>query len=173
MQLNHVMSNILIIKHGSLGDLIQANGAMKDIKENFPHSKIILLTTLLYAELMSHCPYIDGILIDKRLPRWNVFYLMKLKKMLKRFNFKKIFDLQNSSRTKFYKRFFLKNAYWSNSETSLKKDEKKSEFDKLPVLDRMKLQLENSGLSVSFTLKPDLNWAVKDTRSLLNQNFLK
>ena len=25
------MSNILIIKHGSLGDLIQANGAIKDI----------------------------------------------------------------------------------------------------------------------------------------------
>ena len=165
------MSNILIIKHGSLGDLIQANGAIKDIKENFPHSKIILLTTLLYTELMSYCPYIDGILIDKRLPRWNVFYLMKLRKMLKRFNFKKIFDLQNSSRTKFYKRFFLKNAYWSNSETSLKKDEKKSEFNKLPVLDRMKLQLENSGLSASFTLKPDLNWAIKDTRSLLNQNF--
>ena len=83
MQLNYTMSNILIIKHGSLGDLIQANGAMKDIKENFPHSKIILLTTLPYAELMSHCPYIDGILIDKRLPRWNLFYLMKLNKMMK------------------------------------------------------------------------------------------
>ena len=27
------MSNILIIKHGSLGDLIQANGAIKDIKK--------------------------------------------------------------------------------------------------------------------------------------------
>ena len=26
------MSNILIIKHGSLGDLVQANGAIKDIK---------------------------------------------------------------------------------------------------------------------------------------------
>ena len=46
------MSNILIIKHGSLGDLIQANGAMKDIKENFPHSKIILLTTLPYTCLL-------------------------------------------------------------------------------------------------------------------------
>jgi len=171
MQLNHVMSNVLIIKHGSLGDLIQANGAMKDIKENFPRSKIILLTTLLYAELMSHCPYIDGILIDKRLPRWNVLYLIKLRKMLKRFNFEKIFDLQNSSRTRFYKRFFFKNTYWSNSEISLKKNEKKSEFRKLPVLDRMKLQLENSGLSTSFTLKPDLNWAIKDTRNLLNQNF--
>jgi ADP-heptose:LPS heptosyltransferase len=165
------MSNILIIKHGSLGDLIQANGAIKDIRENFPHSKIILLTTLFYTELMSHCPYIDGILIDKRLPRWNVFYLMKLRKMLKRFNFEKIFDLQNSSRTKFYKNFFFKNTYWSNSEISLKKGEKKSELDKLPVLDRMKLQLENSGLSAPFTLKPDLGWAVKDTRNLLNQNF--
>ena len=28
------MSNILIIKHGSLGDIIQANGAIKDIKDN-------------------------------------------------------------------------------------------------------------------------------------------
>ena len=29
------MSNILIIKHGSLGDIIQANGAIKDIKKIF------------------------------------------------------------------------------------------------------------------------------------------
>ena len=33
------MSNILIIKHGSLGDLIQANGAMKDIKNTFKDLK--------------------------------------------------------------------------------------------------------------------------------------
>ena len=36
------MSNILIIKHGSLGDIIQANGAMKDIKQNFPNDKVLL-----------------------------------------------------------------------------------------------------------------------------------
>ena len=34
------MSNILIIKHGSLGDLIQANGAIKDIKEYYPNRKV-------------------------------------------------------------------------------------------------------------------------------------
>ena len=39
------MSNILIIKHGSLGDLIQANGAIKDIKNKFPEDKVLLLTT--------------------------------------------------------------------------------------------------------------------------------
>ena len=29
------MSNILIIKHGSLGDIAQASGAIQDISENF------------------------------------------------------------------------------------------------------------------------------------------
>ena len=37
------MSNILIIKHGSLGDLIQANGAIKDIKNTFPTDKVLSL----------------------------------------------------------------------------------------------------------------------------------
>ena len=81
------MSNILIIKHGSLGDIIQANGAMKDIKKNFPNDNVLLLTTVPYAEFMTSCPYLDGVLIDKRLPRWNLFYINKLRKMLQRFYF--------------------------------------------------------------------------------------
>ena len=76
------MSNILIIKHGSLGDLVQANGAMKDIKQSFPNDKVFLLTTPPYANFMSYCPYINGVLIDKRLSRWNIFYLLKLKKTI-------------------------------------------------------------------------------------------
>ena len=39
------MSNILIIKHGSLGDIAQASGAIQDIFENHPNDKIYLLTT--------------------------------------------------------------------------------------------------------------------------------
>jgi len=37
------MSNILIIKHGSLGDLIQANGAIKDIKNFYKIEKYFYL----------------------------------------------------------------------------------------------------------------------------------
>ena len=58
------MSNILIIKHGSLGDLIQANGAIKDIKKFYPNRKVFLLTTQPYSIFMSECPYLDGVLID-------------------------------------------------------------------------------------------------------------
>ena len=66
------MSNILIIKHGSLGDLIQANGAIKDIKESFPNSKVLLLTSEI-IHIMSSCPYIDGVLTDKREPDGTFF----------------------------------------------------------------------------------------------------
>ena len=43
------MSNILIIKHGAPGDLIQSNGAMKDIKEHYPNRKVFYsLESLLF-----------------------------------------------------------------------------------------------------------------------------
>ena len=35
------MSNILIIKHGSLGDIAQASGAIQDISENHKNNKIL------------------------------------------------------------------------------------------------------------------------------------
>tara|TARA_B100000945_G_scaffold317816_1_gene321384 strand:+ start:724 stop:1659 length:936 start_codon:yes stop_codon:yes gene_type:complete len=166
------MSNILIIKHGSLGDIIQANGAIKAIKKNFPDHKVLLLTTRPYADFMSSCPYIDGVLIDKRLPRWNLFYLNNLKKMFKRFSFVKVFDLQNSSRTRFYKKFlFEKDIFWSDSKSSISNNQALVEDD-LPVLDRMELQLNRSGISdASLAKKPDLSWATKSIKKIVNQHF--
>ncbi len=163
------MSNILIIKHGSLGDLIQANGAIKDIKRFYQNRKVFLLTAQAYAIFMSECPYLDGVIIDKRLPRWNIFYLNRLKKNLSKYNFTKVFDLQNSSRTKFYKRFIIKNIDWSSSETSLEPGQKKSDFDKDPVLDRMEIQLKKSGIDSQFVKNIDLSWALTDVSRLVRQ----
>ncbi len=161
------MSNILIIKHGALGDLIQANGAIKDIKNFYPNRKVFLLTTQPYSIFMSECPYLDGVLIDKRLPRWNLFYLNNLKKTLAKYDFSKVFDLQNSSRTKFYKRFIIKNVDWSSTETSLEPGQKKKDFDKEPVLERMEIQLKKSGIETEFTKNIDLSWAVDNTSHLV------
>ena len=170
------MSNILIIKHGSLGDLIQANGAIKDIKNFYQNRKVFLLTSQAYAIFMSECPYIDGVIIDKRLPRWNLFYLSNLKKNLAKYNFKTVFDLQNSGRTKFYKRFIIKNVEWSSSETALEQGQKKKDFDKDPVLDRMEIQLKKSGIETEYTKNIDLSWAVSDisrlTRRYANNDFI-
>ena len=163
------MSNILIIKHGSLGDLIQASGAMKDIKKFYSNRKVFLLTTQPYSIFMSECPYLDGVLIDKRLPRWNLFYLNNLKKTLKKYDFSKVFDLQNSSRTRFYKRFILKKIEWSSTETALEPGQKKNDFDKDPVLDRMEIQLKKSGIETEFTKNIDLSWALENIFSLVKQ----
>ena len=161
------MSNILIIKHGSLGDLIQANGAIKDIKKFYPNRKVFLLTTQPYSIFMSECPYLDGVLIDKRLPRWNLFYLNNLKKTLAKYDLGKVFDLQNSKRTKFYKRFIIKNVEWSSSETALESGQKKKDFDKDPVLDRMEIQLKKSGIDTEFTKNIDLSWATENISHLV------
>ena len=163
------MSNILIIKHGSLGDLIQANGAIKDIKNFYSNRKVFLLTTQPYSIFMSECPYLDGVLIDKRLPRWNLFYLNNLKKTLSKYDFSKVFDLQNSSRTKFYKRFIIKNVEWSSTETALEPGQKKKVFDQDPVLDRMEIQLKKSGVETEFTKNIDLRWAVENTSDLVKK----
>ena len=167
------MSNILIIKHGSLGDISQISGVIRDIKETYKDKKIFILTTVPYVELLSKCPYIDGVLIDKRLPRWNILYLVKLKKLLRKFDFFYVYDLQNSSRTSFYRKFLLNITNWSSTETILKKGEKKKDFDNESVLERFKIQLEHSDVKINHTLKPDFSWAMTNVDQIVNKYFGK
>ena len=163
------MSNILIIKHGSLGDIVQISGVLKDIRENHPEDKILILTTVPYVELLSICPYVNGTIIDRRLPRWNILYLLKLKKLLSKYNFSQVYDLQNSSRTSFYRKFILNISKWSSTETTLKKGENKKNFDKDSVLKRFEIQLSNSGIKTRHTLKPDFSWSIINIDKIINK----
>jgi len=167
------MSNILIIKHGSLGDIVQISGVLKDIRESHAEDKIFILTTMPYIALLSNCPHIDGTVIDRRLPRWNIYYLMKLKRLLKKFNFSHVYDLQNSSRTSFYRKFLLRVPNWSSTDTILKKGEKKKDFDNDSVLERFKIQLNRSGLKTTHTLNPDLSWSLTNVDKIINKYFNK
>ena len=149
------MSNILIIKHGSLGDIAQISGAIQDIKENHPNDKIIMLTTNPYEKLFLKCPYIDEVFVDQRSPRWNLYYLFKLKGIISNLQLVKIFDLQNSSRTSFYRRFLFNKIYWSSTETTLPAGKTKKNFDKDSVLNRFNFQLTKSNINIKHTLKPN------------------
>ena len=156
------MSNILIIKHGSLGDVAQASGAIQDISEYHINDEIYLLTTKPYFDLFKNNPYLKAVILDKRLSRFNLIYLFTLMRIIKKYKFSKVFDLQNSSRTNFYKRILFPNAnafIWSSSETTLPRHVSKDQFDKYPVLDRFKHQLETSGIKTNKTMFPDFTWA--------------
>jgi len=112
--------------------------------------------------------------LDKRLPRYNLIYLYFLMRELKKHNFSKVFDLQNSSRTNFYKNILFPKAdkiVWSSSITTLPSDKNKEEFDKISVLERFDYQLQESGLNTLNTLKPDFSWASTDISEI--KNFYK
>lgn len=166
------MSNILIIKHGSLGDIVQISGALQDIRNQFKDSKIFILTTFKFKNLFEKCPFIDEVIVDKRLPRWNFFYLLKLIKNIRSFNFNFCFDLQNSSRTNFYRiNFKIKN--WSSSQTILQKGETKKQFDQGGVIERFKVQLDRSNINdTSHVLKPDFSWAIEESFEIKEQKYI-
>ena len=167
------MSNILIIKHGSLGDIVQISGVLKDIREKHPNNKIFILTTFPYKKLLEKCPFIDEVLIDRRLPRWNIFYLLKLRKIINKLKFFIVYDLQNSSRSLFYRKYLFNIANWCSTITTLKKGTKKSDFDTFPVLERFKFQLDNSNVKSNFTLKPDFSWACTNVDQIVKRFITK
>ena len=170
------MSNILIIKHGSLGDIAQASGAIQDIYENHKNDQIYLLTTKPYFELFKKNSFIHNVILDKRLPRYNLIYLYFLMRELKKHKFSKVFDLQNSSRTTFYKNIlFPKAGYeiWSSSHTTLHPNQNKHEYDKISVLERFDHQLKTSGLSTINTMNPNFSWASSDISEIKRHYNLK
>ena len=166
------MSNILIIKHGSLGDIAQASGAIQDISENHKNDNLYLLTTKPYFDLFKRNPYLQDVILDKRLSRFNLIYLFSLMRKIKKLNILKVYDLQNSSRTSFYKKILFPNSNlnkWSSSETTLPENKTKEEFDKISVLERFEHQLKTSGLKTKNTLKPDFSWSCKQITRILSE----
>ena len=166
------MSNILIIKHGSLGDIAQASGAIQDISENHKGEQIYLLTTIHYFDLFKKNPNLTDVILDKRLSRFNLVYLYLLMRKIKKLNIIKVYDLQNSSRTSFYKKILFPNSNlnsWSSSETTLPYGDTKEKFDKMPVLDRFDHQLKTSGINTKHTMIPDFSWSCSDISKIKSE----
>jgi ADP-heptose:LPS heptosyltransferase len=88
---------------------------------------------------------------------------------IKKYSFSKIYDLQNSSRSRFYKKILHPKEgleIWSSTSTTLPKEITKEEFDKGPVLNRFEHQLNKSGLITKNVLKPNFNWSCEDISNL-------
>jgi len=169
------MAKILIIKLGSLGDIVQISGAIRDISENHKDDEIHIMTTKPYFDLFKKNPHISNVILDKRLSRLNLIYLFSLMKLIKKYSFSKVYDLQNSSRSAFYKRILFPNAskeIWSSTETTLPEGTTKKDFDKDSVLSRIEHQLKSSGINTIHTLKPDFSWSSTDISQIKSYHQL-
>ncbi len=102
-------NNILVVKHGSLGDIAFSLLAMATIRKYFNDSKIDLITESKYKNLLKKSDNFDSIIEDSRKGFLNtlkvIFKIYKNKYDL-------IIDLQNSKRTNYY---WLLLKYFSKS----------------------------------------------------------
>ena len=95
---------------------------------------------------------------------------------IKKLNINKVYDLQNSSRTLFYKKILFPNTNsdkWSSSESTLPQDLSREEFDKKPVLDRFDHQLKTSGINTKHTIFPNFSWSCSDITKIQTEYDLK
>jgi len=134
-----------------------------------------LLTTKPYFDLFKKNPHISDVILDKRLSKLNLIYLYSLMKKIKKYNFFKVYDLQNSSRTAFYKKILFPKATkdkWSSTETTLPDGTKKEDFDEDSVLSRFDHQLKSSGINTIHTLKPNFSWSSSDISQIKDYHKL-
>ena len=97
--------NILVIKHGSLGDIFLSIGAIQTVRHHYPGARLILLTQPNYKKILLNLPDVDTILEDDR--GFVIKSTLKLIRYIQKYQINLIIDLQNSSRTQLYN-FFIK-----------------------------------------------------------------
>lgn len=149
---------LLVIKHGAFGDLIQADGALRDIRAAHQESEIVLLTTPPYRKLMERCPHVDRLLIDRRAPLWRLGENLRLARKLRREGFGFVFDLQKSGRTERYRRWVLGGLPWCGRQPGAKPRS---------MIEGFAPQLAAAGLSPRHSQSPDVSWMADDVSELL------
>ena len=78
---------ILVIKLSALGDIVQAEGAMHDIRRHHPEAEITVMTTPPYRLLLERCPWVDRIFIDPRASRFRLDCMLTLRRRLRQQGF--------------------------------------------------------------------------------------
>ena len=166
------MKNILIIKHGSLGDIISATSVLKDIRDHYINDKIIILTTNKFKNFFLESPFVNNVLVDNR--EGLVKSLIILSKIIK-LKVDLIIDLQNTRRTNLYEFLFRLFTIAEINGTGIFATKRyKNIYSELPsVVDGLSNQIEKLGIKTTRT--PFLEWLMNkpfDWSKISNKRFM-
>jgi ADP-heptose:LPS heptosyltransferase len=159
--------DILVIKLGALGDILTAEGALRDIRAHHAGDRITVLTALPYRSLMERCPWVDRVWIDPRAPRWRLDRLWLLRRAFHTGHFDMVYDLQNSPRTEFYFRHLLPAVAWSGTAAGCSHPHPRDQA--ACGLGRLSNQLRAAGVRVRFAEHPSLTWMANDAEEMLRR----
>ncbi len=149
--------NILIIRHGALGDVILTTGHFAAIRAHHKGAHITLLTTKPYAALLKDSPYFDAFIIDAKPKFWQFGKVRALKKFFREGRFARVYDLQTSQRSTWYYRLFPSpKPEFSGLAKGASHRHNTPERTRLHTLDRQNQQLEIAG--ITDMPPPDVSW---------------
>ena len=154
--------NILVIKHGSLGDIFLSIGAIQTIRNHYPAARLILLTQSNYKKILMNLPDVDTILEDDR--GFVIQSTIKLIRYIKKYQISLIIDLQNSSRTQLYN--FFSKIFTDTKILSARKFStypyKQKPLGLQHITDNHKEQLKKIGID-NYQIS-NLNWMIKNNK---------
>ena len=100
---------VLVIKHGALGDVVQGFDAYASLRAGLADAHIAVLTSPAFAGFMRMMPWFDEVLIDPRSSFLDVPATWRVRSVLRR-GWDAIIDLQCSGRTASYQKYFVRPA---------------------------------------------------------------
>lgn len=141
------MAAILVIKHGALGDVVMATGAMRAIRAHHQADRLTLLTTARYAPLLEGSGWFDAIWLDDRPTLARPQALWRLRGRLAGGGFARVYDLQTSERTALYFRIWPRpRPEWVGIAPGCSHPHTDPERDRLHGTDRLAGQLATVGI---------------------------
>lgn len=97
---------ILIIRLSSIGDIILTTAVLKAFKEKYPESCIDFLVLDKFKDAISHCPYIDNLILYDKNKYDGIKNLINFSKTLANNNYDYVFDLHSKFRSKIITKTF-------------------------------------------------------------------
>lgn len=139
------MSRILVIKFGGLGDVVQAFGPLRRIRDAHLDSELEVLTTPPYATLFAASGLADAVWDDGR-PR-GVAATLRLWTRLRRRGYARVYDLQTSDRSSALRLAFLpRPPEWSGIAPGASHPHRDPDRDRMHTLERQAGQLRDAGI---------------------------
>lgn len=157
---------ILVIKHGALGDFIQAFGPFQAIRRHHLGDHITLLTTKPFAAFAAASQLFDTVWVDDRPGLMQPVKLWTLARRLGGGDFDRVYDLQTSSRSSWYFRLFNRfdRPEWSGIAWGCSHPHENPDRDLMHTIERQADQLQMAG--IGHVPPPDFSWVRADARPL-------
>ena len=155
MPQNKVHRRVLVIKHGALGDIMQALDAFASLRAGNPHAHIALMTSPVFLSLAKMMPWFDQVIVDPRAGLLNLAAAWRIRQYFRQ-DWSVIVDMQCSRRTRnYFAHFALSNMRWIGTAAGC--SDPLPDFTGVNNRDRMVKSAEIAG---GISQNPDMSWLV-------------